>query len=119
MNNPEFFKPSWAVLDYYVDYDAEFTRLGILIATSFWVLPCALTDDSINTSLRLADAITPDYDAATPAFRLGGTANDGYRAQIIISGGTAGTSYLIQNYAIPTGNVNRRYSRQFTLTVTN
>lgn len=119
MTIPEFIKPPWAILDYYVDWTVEFVQRGILIASSFWVLPSANPDSSSNFFIALSDAVTPNYDAENPIprFNLGGTNNDSYRAMIMISGGTNGNSYLVQNYVIPTGSIPRRYSKQFRITV--
>ena len=117
---PEFFKPPAATLDYSVDWTAELKLAGTTIATSFWTLACAQTDSPGATSLAFSDSVTPTFGASpTPQFLQGGTSFGQYITTVIVSGGTLGVSYTLENVITTNQSPPRRYAQQMTITVSN
>jgi hypothetical protein len=117
---PEFFKRPVSSVIYTVDYNAELDRFGGAIASAYWVVPAAVPDLPGNTELPFSDAVVPVYGATpSPTFTLGGTKIRDGTHSVQISGGTEGTSYIIESVITTDTTPAQRYSQQLSITVQN
>lgn len=103
---PALPKIPFADKPYSFDWTDWLNEIGDTIASSFWVVPSDQQDLPGNTAIILADDVTPNFGAApSPQYGRGGTFLKGNITTIMLSGGTPGNQYTIQNCITTAGGV--------------
>ena len=105
------------LLDFKIDYANELAASNDTIQSSLWIVPSNTVDAPGNASVKLADGITVNLspDTPSPTYAQGGTQKTDTNVTILLSGGTLGNVYTVENRIVTTQG--RKHSRTIEIVI--
>lgn len=105
------------LLDFKIDYASELAKSNDTIQSSLWIVPSNTVDAPGNAAVKLADGVTvnPHPDTPSPAYAQGGTEKTNTDVTILLSGGTLGNVYMLENRILTTQG--RKHSRTIEIVI--
>ncbi len=99
------------LLDFKIDYANELSKSSDTVQSSLWIVPSNTVDAPGNAAIKLVDGVTVNNhpDTPSPAYTQGGTEKTDTDVTILLSGGTLGNVYTVENRIITTQG--RKHSR--------
>lgn len=105
------------LLDFKIDYASELATSSDTIQSSLWIVPSNTVDAPGNASVKLADGVTVNLspDTPSPTYAQGGTQKTDTNVTILLSGGTLGNVYTVENRIITAQG--RKHSRTIEIVI--
>lgn len=105
------------LLDFKIDYASELAASSDTIQSSLWIVPSNTVDAPGNASVKLADGITVNLspDTPSPTYAQGGTQKTDTNVTILLSGGTLGNVYTVENRIVTVQG--RKHSRTIEIVI--